>query len=181
MPSVLYHFSENPSIDLFVPRQKSNRMNMPPVVWAIDAEHEVSFFVPRNCPRILCYRTPEICTEHADRFFGPTAADVVMTVEARWLERIRSTTIYRYAFDAAGFELFDAGAGYYVTERTVVPLEVTALDGLIDRILATGTELRFAPSLHPLRDAIVAAAPDFRGFGIHRFEFAGKADGGEEV
>ncbi|KIL39460.1 hypothetical protein SD70_20045 [Gordoniibacillus kamchatkensis] len=58
-----------------------------------------------------------------------------------------------------------------------MPLEVAALVGLIERILATGTELRFAPSLHPLRNAILKERPHFRAFGIHRFEFAAKAEG----
>jgi hypothetical protein len=174
-PHVLYHFSENPHIDIFVPRQKSNRRDMPPVVWAIDAAHEVSFYVPRNCPRIICYRTLEMSGEDAAQFFGTSCADVVMTVESGWLDAIRSTTLYRYGFaEDDGFELFDANAGYYVTERTVVPLEVVALDRLSDRILATGAELRFTPSLHPLREALLASS--FRGFGIHRFEFAAPAN-----
>jgi hypothetical protein len=82
---VLYHFSENPHIDVFVPRQKGNRRDMPPVVWAIDAAHEVSFYVPRDCPRIICYRTPGMSEVDAAQFLGPTRADVVMTVESGWL------------------------------------------------------------------------------------------------
>lgn len=36
----LYHFSEESSIDVFVPRVKENRRNMSPVVWAIDEVHK---------------------------------------------------------------------------------------------------------------------------------------------
>jgi hypothetical protein len=166
---MFYHFSENPHIDVFIPRQKSNRRNMPPVVWAIDAAHEVSFYVPRNCPRILCYRTPELSREEEALFFGASAADIVMTVESRWLEAICTMTIYRYGFAEEGFELFDATAGYYVSERTAAPLEVVPLDRLLDRIAACGVELRITPNLHPLRNALLAS--QFRGLGVHRFEF----------
>ncbi|GAA3408184.1 hypothetical protein GCM10020370_42770 [Paenibacillus hodogayensis] len=40
----LFHFSEESSIEIFVPRVKENRRNMPPVVWAIDDVHEHFIF-----------------------------------------------------------------------------------------------------------------------------------------
>ncbi|WP_339293213.1 DUF6886 family protein [Paenibacillus sp. FSL W8-0187] len=51
---MLYHFSEDPNIDIFVPRENQNRKDFPAVVWAIDKEHEFTYYFPRNCPR---YRT----------------------------------------------------------------------------------------------------------------------------
>ncbi|MFC0215601.1 DUF6886 family protein [Paenibacillus chartarius] len=167
---VLYHFSENPGIEVFHPRQKSNRTDMPTVVWAIDAEHEVSYLCPRDCPRIVCYREPDMAAADKALFFGATEADVVMTLESRWLPRLLSVKLFRYSLPYEGFELFDAAAGYYVAAQPVVPIEVAAMDNLPGRIAAKGAELRLAPSLQPLRDALLRSS--YRRFGIHRFEFA---------
>lgn len=46
----LYHFSEEAGIEVFEPRVKANRRNMPPVVWAIDEEHEFTFFSKKLSP-----------------------------------------------------------------------------------------------------------------------------------
>lgn len=171
---MLYHFSENPHIPLFEPRQKANRTNMPPVVWAIDEAHEYTFYCPRDCPRIAYRRTGPM-SEAAERLlFGTTSANSVLAMECRWHEELARFTIYRYAFEPDGFALFDATAGYYVSEKPVRPVRVEAFDGLIDRILAKGIELRFMPDLHPLREVVLASGiPDF---GIHRFEHARRAN-----
>jgi hypothetical protein len=66
----LFHFSEEGNIEVFHPRVKSNRQDMPPVVWAIDEEHQFSFFVPRDCPRIIYTRTNDFSEKDIDRFFG---------------------------------------------------------------------------------------------------------------
>jgi hypothetical protein len=47
---MLYHFSEDPNINEFVPRSMEC---MPPVVWAIDEEHSFFYFFPRDCPRVI--------------------------------------------------------------------------------------------------------------------------------
>lgn len=41
---MLFHFSEDDSINIFVPKQKQNRPDFPAVVWAIDEEHEFSYY-----------------------------------------------------------------------------------------------------------------------------------------
>jgi hypothetical protein len=163
----LYHFSEESDIEVFVPRVKSNRQDMPPVVWAIDEEHEFTFWVPRDCPRIIYTRTSDISDEDNEKFFGLTKSDIVMTVETGWYHRIRKTTTYRYALPSESFELFDIGAGYYISKQTVVPERVDALDNLIDRLIELNIELRFTPNLYPLRNAILAST--INDFGIHRF------------
>lgn len=163
----LYHFSEESGIDVFVPRVKANRTDMPPVVWAIDEEHAFTFYFPRDCPRIVYTRNGEMSDADNEKFFGSTRSDIVVTVETGWYERIKSTTLYRYTMPSETFELFDACAGYYISPQTVVPLDAEPLTNLLDRLMLLNIDVRFTPNLHLLKDAILAST--LKDFGIHRF------------
>ncbi|WP_245850851.1 DUF6886 family protein [Paenibacillus herberti] len=163
----LYHFSEESSIETFIPRVKASRTNMPPVVWAIDEAHEFMFFVPRACPRIVYSRGGSMSQEDEERFFGHTAADRVMAVETGWLDRIMNVVLYRYELPSDSFELFSETAGYYISRETVGPLEIIRLEGLLERLAGLGIELRVTPNLHPLRNAIMGSTIDH--FSIHQF------------
>ncbi|ANE48935.1 hypothetical protein SY83_14550 [Paenibacillus swuensis] len=168
----LYHFSEEPNITVFHPRVKANRQDMPPVVWAIDEEHSYSFYVPRNCPRIVYTRTDGLSEETVDKFFGCTSAVRIMTIETRWYSAISNTTLYRYTLPGESFKLFDETAGYYISEQKVTPIVITAMDHLLEKLLEINIEVRFTPSLHPLREAILNS--QLEDFGIHRYEYAGR-------
>lgn len=169
----LFHFSDEGSIDVFLPRVKENRKELPPVVWAIDEEHEFTFFFPRSCPRIVYTRSDEMSDEDRRAFFGATQANIVVTVETGWYERIKRSTVYRYRMPAETFELFDAIAGYYISPRSIVPLGMEPFDRLLDRLIARGVEVRFTPNLHPLREAILNST--LTDFGIHKFDNALRA------
>ena len=66
MPPLLFHFSCDPAIELFVPRAVRTPAKRPlghewlngPLVWAIDDWHQPMYLFPRDCPRILLWRTP---------------------------------------------------------------------------------------------------------------------------
>jgi hypothetical protein len=166
----LFHFSEDSSIDIFVPRVKANRRNMPPVVWAIDDAHAFTFYFPRNCPRIVYSRAEGVTEEDNDTFFGITSSDIVITVETHWYERIISTTIYRYQLPVEHFQLFDETAGYYISTQTVKPLDMEPMGNLLERLMSLNIEVRFTPNLYPLGEAILCSS--IKDFGIHRFENA---------
>lgn len=163
----LFHFSEEGDIEVFVPRVKENRKDMPPVVWAIDDAHEFTFFFPRDCPRIVYTRNAGITNEDNEKFFGLTGSDIVITVESGWYERIKRTTLYRYRLPGDTFHLFDETAGYYISPQTVQPLEVDPLPNLLERLMDLNIDVRFTPNLHPLRNAILNSS--VQDFGIHRF------------
>lgn len=158
---LIYHFSENPDIQRFIPRPAKVLSGMPPVVWAIDAEHAVNYYLPRDCPRVIYARTDTAAQEDIARFFDGSAADVIITVESRWMDRIRETRLYRYTFSDELFVLSDANAGYYVSSEEIVPLRVEPMGDLMSAILGTGAELRFTPSLVPLRQAVIASTLSF--------------------
>ncbi|MFD2446466.1 DUF6886 family protein [Bacillus sp. CGMCC 1.16607] len=152
---MLFHFSENPNIKEFIPLEGQANNQLSPVVWAIDEEHSVNYFLPRDCPRIIYSKSTSLSEEDEKIFFSQTKASTIMTVESDWLESIRNTTIYKYTFTDDGFSLFDRIAGYYVSYTPVQPLYVEPMHHLLENITSRGVELRITPNLYPLREAIL--------------------------
>jgi hypothetical protein len=152
---MLFHFSEDPSIKEFVPLSKQSVTDMSPVVWAIDEEHSVNYLFPRDCPRIIFSRSANMSKSDKQLFFSQTAANTIMTVESAWLDRMMSTTIYKYTFETAGFELYDQTAGYYINHSIVQPISVEPITNLLGVLSSKGIELRITPNLYPLRNAIL--------------------------
>ena len=157
----LYHFSEEPSIEVFLPRPVVVGVSDEALVWAVDGAHCHQFYFPRDCPRIIITNSPGTSTEDAETFFGHTDASVIAAIESRWLERLRDTTIYRYTLPSDGFVLHDENAGYWVATREVRPIAVEPIVDLIAALVEAEVELRIMPSLVSLRDAMIESTVDF--------------------
>jgi len=168
----LYHFSEDPNITIFEPRFIEGREDPHPFVWAIDEEHSVNYFFPRDCPRIIYSRTERLNEDDKVRFFSNTSSKTVITVESAWLERINQTTLYKYTFKDDSFDLMDEIAGYYVSKQPIIPLQVEPVVNMVEEILKRQVELRFTPNLYALRNSIIGSTLD--DFSIIRFRNAQK-------
>jgi len=166
----LYHFSDEDDIAIFRPRVKENRKNMPPVVWAIDEEHQFTFFFPRNCPRIVYTKHEHISEADYIRFFGTTDADIVITVETNWYRSIMVTTLYRYELPRDSFTMFDPTAGYYISYEVVKPIHMTRINNALERLMDMKIDVRFTPNLNTSRDELLKST--IHDFGIHRFDHA---------
>ena len=143
MTPLLYHFSEEPGIAVFAPRTLPARPELTaPLVWAIEASHQQMYLFPRDCPRALLW--PVATTTDEDR------AAWFAHVEYAWLERIRTTTLYRYTLPAATFHDLD-DAGMWVSRETVAPERVEVVDDLLGALRDDGVELRVLDRLTPLR------------------------------
>ena len=157
----LYHFSEDPSIERFVPRPVRIGPSDEALVWAVDMAHCHQFYFPRDCPRVVISKSPSTSAEDTDIFFGHTTAEVVAAIESRWLRRMRSTTVYRYTVPAEGFTLRNESAGYWVSEHECRPLEVEPIRNLMAALVDAGVDLRIMPSLVSLRDAVIESTVEF--------------------
>ncbi|WP_258171291.1 DUF6886 family protein [Paenibacillus sp. R14(2021)] len=157
----LFHFSEDPSIRVFTPRQLPYRLDEPPMVWAIDELHSYHYYFPRDCPRV-CFWFDEGTTD-ADKayFFGQSRTARIIAIESGWLSRLRSARLYRYVFDAEQFRLYNGNAGYYVSESEVSPEAIEPVEDCMGRLAEAGIELRITPSLMPLKEAIPASTVHF--------------------
>ncbi|MFN8078180.1 MAG: hypothetical protein U0Q19_01315 [Kineosporiaceae bacterium] len=122
----LHHFSEDPSIERFVPHVPRSNPTQPAAVWAIDAVHAPLYLFPRDCPRVTAW--PRNPAQVADfRATWHTSADRVHAIESGWLDRIRTVTLYRYDLAAAPFIPWAEAEGQWITHVPVVPEAVHRL------------------------------------------------------
>lgn len=165
-PQVLYHFSEDPTITRFVPHVPRTNPEHRRAVWAIDAEHAPLYWFPRDCPRVTVWplRAADLVT-FQQRF--TTAASRLHAIESTWLERMRSTQVYRYQLDASRFVPWEDANGQWIAERDIVPLGVSPVGDLLQAHAQAGIELRIVPSLWPLFDIAVGGEFDFSMVRMH--------------
>lgn len=154
---MLFHISEEPNIARFEPR--ASEYASLPVVWAIDEDHLRNYIVPRDCPRVTYYAGSETTAADVERFLGSSPA--VVALESGWLKKARTCRLYNYHLPSESFESLDECAGYFVSRVAVVPMTVEIFDDPLEELLKRGVELRFVPSLWPLRDAVVRSTLQF--------------------
>ena len=160
VPETVFHFSEDGSIEWFVPHVPQTNPSQPPAVWAIDAEHSPLYWFPRHCPRISVWAYDDEQRALLRSTFR-TDASRICAAEIGWLGRIRSTRLYRYAFDGSDFERWAEAYGHYVSDHTVVPRRVDELGDLLALHAAADVELRFTPKLDTLMDDVLAGGLPF--------------------
>ena len=154
----LYHFSDTPDIDLFIPRPVRVPVERPegldwlngPLVWATDELHQVMYFFPRECPRILLWTTPETTAKDYEFWWRGSTYKRLAYIEHAWLERLQSATLYRYEMPPRTFrDIHDVGM--WVSQSAVRPLGLETLNDLIGELAAHEVELRVVESLVPLK------------------------------
>jgi hypothetical protein len=154
----LFHFSDDSSIDEFVPRPVRTPAMRPagrewlngPLVWAIDDWHQPMYLFPRDCPRILLWRTASTVPEEAERYFRDSSARILAYVEQHWVEALAAATLHRYELPEDTFVSLD-DAGMWVSRSTVRPTERVAVHDLPRALREAGVELRPLPELTPLK------------------------------
>ena len=147
----LYHFSEDPNIARFEPHiAKTSQIQDRAFVWAIDEWHAPMYYMPRDCPRACFWVGDATSAEDRERWFSYVDARFVMAIETDWLERVRATKLYRYVMPDDSFRPMDANAGHFVSDETVVPLDVQPVGDLLAAIADVGVELRITPRLGPM-------------------------------
>lgn len=156
----LFHFSEDPSIKRFVPHVPRTNPRHAPAVWAIDEGHAPLYWFPRDCPRVTVW--PRSAHEEiAFRIAFATRAARMHAIELGWLNRMRTTVLYQYAFDASAFTPWPDATGQWICSREVEPRSVTPVGDLLAAHAEAEIELRLVPSLWPLRDLAVSDQWDY--------------------
>jgi hypothetical protein len=154
---MLYHFSEEDNIEIFQPRKHPSFPDRLPMVWAIDEERSPLYLLPRDCPRIGFWATPETSDDDCEKYLHTTSADKIIAIESGWLDRLQNTRLYRYSFASDHFAMMDEGAGYFVSYETEQPLEMKPVGSLLEAMVQKGVELRIMPSLQPLAEQLPKA------------------------
>jgi hypothetical protein len=156
----LWHVSEDPAIDVFVPHHDELHANDEPRVYAVDSRYVWLYWFPRDCPRACWCAGEGTSDEDVERWLDGDRSRRVAAIESGWLERMRTVALYAYRLPAETFEPWDK---FFVSRETVVPLELVELGDLLGRHAAAGTELRLVPTLYPLWDRVVETTLDFSG------------------
>lgn len=159
----LYHVSENGEIEAFEPRPPPSIVNghTDPCVWAIDQKHLVNYLLPRDCPRVTCYAKADTTVDDQIKTLGKETDRHLIAIESRWLQRCQETSIWIYQFSADHFTPLDEGAGYYISDQTVIPRSKKHITDCILELQKHPVELRMLPNLWTLRDTVVESTFQF--------------------
>lgn len=160
MPLKLFHYSECGSIEKFEPRSLSTPSQRKigyewlngPLVWAIDEWHQPMYLFPRECPRVLLWRTENTTDQDVEKYFGNTEARMVAYVEKCWITKLHSNSLYRYELPIPSFQSLE-DAGMWVSNVEVHPIEKHRIDNLPERLQEESVELQSLDVLTSLRDA----------------------------
>ncbi len=152
----LFHVSEEPDIEVFVPRlpTRTDLDQTVGLVWSIDQKRLPNFLVPRDCPRIGYYVGSQTTIADRQRFFSSFSATHAIILENRWYQRILGTTLYLYEFDEDDFVLLDDVAGYYVAKTTQYPKRRIEVTGLFSELIRRNVEIRMVDYLWEMADAV---------------------------
>ena len=160
MTAELWHFSEDPTIEVFVPHRRELHALDEELVWAVDSPHRWLYWFPRDCPRATWCAGPETSDDDVERWLDGDRSRRIAVIEERWLERMHSVELYAYRLPDETFEPWDK---FFVSRETVIPTELVALGDLVEEYANGGTGLRVADSLYPLWDEIITTTLDFSG------------------
>jgi hypothetical protein len=173
-PHALWHYSEDPGIEVFRPHVARTSMEDDELVWAVDTRHAPMYWFPRDCPRGCVWAVSTTTDDDRYRFFGHTAATRLHVIESAWLEPMRTARLYAYRLPEETFVRHDVG-GYWVSKETVEPIERVELDDLLARHADAGFELRVTPDIWAFWNPVVASTLEFSGM---RLRNAAVASGG---
>lgn len=149
----IFHVSDQPAIREFAPRP-ADVLGGAEVVWAINEVCLPNYLTPRACPRVTFHVGPDTLVEDKEKWLGEAGLPHVVAIEAAWLERLQTATLYVYEFAPKEFHLHDENAGYYISRTTQRPLDMETIPDLPAELARRNVELRVVESLKPLFDAI---------------------------
>lgn len=163
-PHALWHVSEDPAIERFVPHVSATASSPEPRVWAVDTRHLPLYWFPRQCPRGAFWATPETAPNDA-ALLG--AASRVHIVEKDWLAELRRARVVAYRLPEETFVPDPEVGGYWHSREPVEPVELVELGDLVRRHERSGIELRPVDNLWPIWNEILASTLEFSGIRLH--------------
>ncbi len=161
----MLHFSEDPTVESFVPHVAATARQGTAYVWAVDAARAPAYWFPRQCPRVAAWVTPTSRDRDVEGILGPGGGDRVHATEYRWLERMRTVELFAYRFPAHAFEpMGEPEPHAHVTTRAVRPLGPPEPVGdLFALHAAAGIALRILPDLREFWAAVHTSTLGFSG------------------
>ncbi|MGX1774443.1 DUF6886 family protein [Nocardia brasiliensis] len=134
-------------------------------VWAVDHTCCPDYWFPRECPRAMAWTLPTTTADDRDRIIGPGSGARVHAIEYRWLDALRSATLFAYRLPAAMFRPF--GVPIPHAQVATVPVEPLGppqqVGELLDLHQRARIQLRVLPNLWDYWDAVTGSSLGFSG------------------
>jgi hypothetical protein len=164
------HFSEDPTIERFVPHVAATARQSEAYVWAVDADRAPDYWFPRDCPRAMAWATPTTTASDRNLILGPGGGDRVHAVEYGWLEAMRTVSLFAYRLPADRFTPFGSPVPHaMVASEPVEPLgPPDAVPDLFALHEAAGIQLRVLPNLWPFWEVVIRSTLGFSGIRLGR-------------
>jgi uncharacterized protein DUF6886 len=155
----LFHFSDDPNIEIFIPRPVKVPSARPagrewlngPLVWAIDEQHQPMYLFPRDCPRILAWPTPKTSPADYEQWWKSRSCRMIAHIELAWFDRFRNGILYRYELPETSFESLN-DAGMWIAKTSVIPSKVETLHDLATELSQQNVDLQVVETLLPFKD-----------------------------
>jgi hypothetical protein len=162
-PAHLFHVSQEEDIDLFHLRHAS--AGEPDLggaaVWAVDYQRLPDFLTPADCPRVAFGRGEATTYADAARYLDGVEGRVVV-VELEWLDRVRRTPLFVYAFDRTpAWRAVGPKGGLHACREPVAPVECIRIGNPASALMALGADLRARVALWSLMDEIASSSLDY--------------------
>ena len=163
-PGQVLHFSEDPTIELFVPHVAATAAEPEAYVWAVGADRAPDYWFPRQCPRALAWVRDDTSDVDRDRIVGAGCGRRVHAIEYAWWDAMRTTRLYAYRLPAGPFRSIGEQAHAMVATGPVRPLGPPEPVGdLIACHAAAGIQLRLLDNLWGFWDEVVVSTVGFSG------------------
>lgn len=158
------HFSEDPTIEHFVPHVSATSTHAEPLVWAVDAVRAPDYWFPRQCPRAMAWVTGSTSEDDRERILSPGRTRV-HAVEFGLLDAMRTVELFAYRLPAEAFRPIADDDPHALVATSPVdppgpPDRVGDLFALHD---AAGIELRVLDNLWAFWDDVVGSSLGFSG------------------
>jgi len=162
------HFSEDPTIELFVPHVAATASETEAYVWAVGPDRAPDYWFPRECPRALAWVRPGTSDVDRDRIIGAGCGDRVHAIEYAWWDAMRTARLYAYRLPAGPFRPIGAETHAMVATEPVRPLgPAEEVGDLVDCHARAGIQLRLLDNLWPFWDEVVGSSVGFSGIRLH--------------
>lgn len=163
-PGQVLHFSEDPTIERFVPHVAPTSRQSEPYVWAVDAERCPSYWFPRACPRAMAWPGPRTTREDVDRIIGAGCGERVHAIEYGWLKAMMDVRLFAYRLPADVFKPLGDPPAAVVATVPVLPLgPPEPVRDLFELHEEAGIQLRVLDNLWRFWNEVTASTLEFSG------------------
>jgi len=164
-PGEVLHFSEDPTIERFVPHVVATSTTTEAFVWAVDGPRSPDYWFPRQCPRGMAWVVPATTRADRDRVIGAGGGTRVHAIEYGWLPAIQAVRLYAYRLPSAPFRHPSPTETHcLVATETVVPLgPAEPVGDLLALHEAAGIQLRVLDNLWPWWDEVIKTTLGWSG------------------